>query len=442
MSFLSRIFTNQIQEDRVHLGRYSHYHLSDKQLSAWEKAMDQYTSGDFFEAFTSILEFLKLDGQQPNVHIEKTGEQELEFIIYHGSVRIKGTCNNNGIYASSRLAKANKIEEKLLLRLLHKNYDLEFAKYALNKENEILLVLNYTLSDAQPDHIVNGFREMALQGDKLDDLIANDNDQIDILETAHTMAVDSNIKSVQIDFLKTQIDQLIEHLKLEKQIYQDLEYARVYKIFQLAYAIDFLLTPQGSIMESLEAMHIELHNKADERLDYKVEFFINELTKIRNREAKSLSKELYQVFYTFNLTPKVTKHTIKEIIDNERQQLNWYIEQGHKEIAESIISYIFGYSLFNYTVPAPFKMLINIYYKCEFADYFKKLEQPSFVNPNGTPEAKTIKNYIKQIRNSALWKEARINYSKRIKLDYDSKLSLGLSLIDLIYELDFDEYEN
>ena len=73
---------------------------------------------------------------------------------------------------------------------------------------------------------------------------------------------------------------------------------------------------------------------------------------------------------------------------------------------------------------------------------FKKLEQPSFVNPNGTPEAKTIKNYIKQIRNSALWKEARINYSKRIKLDYDSKLSLGLSLIDLIYELDFDEYEN
>jgi len=110
MSFLSRIFTNQIQEDRVHLGRYSHYHLSDKQLSAWEKAMDQYTSGDFFEAFTSILEFLKLDGQQPNVHIEKTGEQELEFIIYHGSVRIKGTCNNNGIYASSRIAKANKIE--------------------------------------------------------------------------------------------------------------------------------------------------------------------------------------------------------------------------------------------------------------------------------------------------------------------------------------------
>lgn len=440
MSLLSKLFNTNNPKDDIHLGRHSNYHLSEKQNQAWTSAIDQYSNGDFLNSFRNLLIFLKQDGERDNI-VYTDHKDAIEFTLFQGSVKVTGRHSSDRLEVQAKLAKATELPEKMMLRLLSKNYEFEFVKYALNEKNEILLVLNPGLADAQPNVILRGIRELATQADKLDDLISADFESVEIMETAHVIMKEPSIKKANVAFLRDEINKLYQDLDEQKEVYQYLEFTRVYKIFNLVYATDFLLTPQGQIMETLEIMHRELHNP-DGNLEEKTIYFEQALKNLSKSNDKLLEKELYEVFYTFNLTPKITVGTLREIIDNERQQLEWYQENGHEKIVQNMVGYIFGYCLFNYTMPAPIKILIQFYYKCQFPDYFRKLDDTPFVNIDGTLNKKNIKSEISKLSKSVRWTEAKFKSNTRLKLDYNNLTTFACSLLDAIYELDFIEYDD
>lgn len=440
MSILSKLFNTPEKNEGLILGRHSNYHLSERQDLAWNNAIDQYGNGDYLACFRNLMEFLKQEGDRTNIVYTETDKQ-LEFTLFQGSVKVTGKHTVDKLEVQAKLAKARELPEKMMLRLLSKNHEFEYVKYALNDANEILLILNPGLADAQPNVILRGLRELATQADKLDDLISSDFEKVDIMETAHVLEKEHATKQANTKFLKNQIKELYKDLEDQKEIYDYLEFTKIYRIFNLVYATDFLLTPQGQIMETLEIMHRELHNPEGKLAD-KIEYFEQALTKLSNQEDHLLEKELYEVFYTFNLTPKITVSTLKEIIDNERQQLLWYKENGQNKIVHNMVGYIFGYCLFNYTLPDPVKMLIQFYYKCLFPEYFKELDDNPFVTNEGTLIKKSIKNEINKLIKSTKWSEAKIKSSGRMELDYNNLTTFACSLLDTIYELDFIEYDD
>jgi hypothetical protein len=437
---LKKLFKSEEVEKTIRLGRHSNYHTTENQNLAWNTAIDLYSAGDFLLSFKNLLEFLKQDNDQENLSYTLK-DNLIEFILYQGSVKLTGKHHNNKLEVQAKLAEAKDLPEEMMLRLLQKNYEFEYVKYALNDANEILLVLNSGLADAQPNVVLRGLRELATQADKLDDLIASDFEKVDIVETTHTKELDSKIKTANTSFIKKQILELFEDIKAEEEIYEYHEFTKIYRIFNLVYAMDFLLTPQGQIMESLEIMHRELHNP-EGKLAEKMLFFEQTLTSISEQKEKQLTSELYEVFYTFNLTPKINVNTLKEIIDNERQQLDWYKENGHDLVIQNIVGYVFGYCLFNYTLPAPIKKLIYFYYKCQYPDYFSKLDSIPFVDKNGSLIKKNIKKEVSKLTKSVQWTEAKLKASGRQKLDYENLTTFACSLLDFIYELDFIEYDD
>jgi hypothetical protein len=437
---LRKLFKSQENNKNVSLGRYSNYHQSDRQNLAWEKAIELHASKAFLESFKNLLEFLKQEGDQDNVIFQEL-KDHITFTLYQGSVKLTGKYEPHTLQVQAKLAVAIELPEKMMLRLLNKNYEFEYVKYALNEKNEILLVLNAGLADAQPHVILRGLKELATQADKLDDLLSSDFEKVNIIETTHVIEKHKTVRKANISFLKNQVDKLYKDLEEQKEIYEYLEFTRIYRIFNLVYAMDFLLTPQGQIMETLEIMHRELHNP-DGQLEEKIDFFERELKSLSQIEEKQLEKELYEVFYTFNLTPKIDVQTLREIIDNERQQLEWYRDNGHQLIVWNIIGYIFGYCLFNYTLPDPIKKLIYFYYKCLFPEYFQQLDELPFVDKHNKLIKKNIKQEISKLSKSERWSEAKLQSAGRLKLDYENLTKFAYSLLDIIYELEFIEYDD
>lgn len=422
-----------------HPGRFSQYHLSERQRLAWAKAQEYHLSENHILAFEHILRSLLTDGPFKNVDFNYTSEDVIEFTLYQGSSKIKGTYNATLLQAGTRLAHASKPKEDLLHRLLVKNHELEYTKFILTEDNDILLQLIPSLANAQPEIIINSFKELSRMADKQDDLLSLLFDQVELVELGHTDNRSNAEKERQIHFLQSEIKTILENIQEEDSIYQKLEYTQVYRIFNFIYAVDFLLTPQGRLMESLEYMHRELHSNLDKNISAKVKRFSEELEKIADWNNEALNQELYKVFYTFNLTPRLTRSTIREIIDNERQQLDWYIENGYEQLAQHIVGYIFGYCLFNFTLPDPYKFLFRIYFQCIFPSCFET-EEEQFVDSKGKLEAKNIQNAIKNVERSELWKAASMKWPNKHKLDFSSMPSFACSMLDNIYEMDFYEY--
>jgi len=134
---LRKLFKSQENNNNVSLGRHSNYHQSDRQNLAWEKAIELHASEAFLESFKNLLEFLKQEGDQDNVIFQEL-KDHITFTLYQGSVKLTGKYEPHTLQVQAKLAVAIELPEKMMLRLLNKNYEFEYVKYALNEKNEIL----------------------------------------------------------------------------------------------------------------------------------------------------------------------------------------------------------------------------------------------------------------------------------------------------------------
>ena len=124
-----------------------------------------------------------------------------------------------------------------------------------------------------------------------------------------------------------------------------------------------------------------------------------EFQKLIDRPKEAYLKEMYRVNSTFGITVPVNHDRVRSFINGEINNMDWYQEHGHLDIAMAIPGYIVGYCLFYYSVPEPVQELLHLYYQIIYADYFKALGfSPLLFQKESTTFAeKAIKIKIKKI---------------------------------------------
>lgn len=442
MSFFERWLgasTTEWVQPNIRFGRYSDSYKDSLSYDAWDKALDIFEENRFLDSLELFFQFLQ-DKEEDNVHWQRSDDR-IAFEFFQGSKRIIGWATATHLRIEGRIGRMLNAGPELLRRMVEANYNLKFSRYALDPSEFITVVFDTSATDASPYKLYYAFKEVATHADKQDDLLLEEYGKMEAVDNSHLEPLSALETKVKHQFIINNIKNtlaLVKEQKLNK-------YAGAvsYLLLNLIYKIDYLCKPEGFTMETLERMHRQFFAKETALTpEEKNQALIHEFTKLLARSEQDYSQEMYHIKTTFGITSSVTHDRLIHLINNELNDMDWYIANGYPKVALAIPSYLVGYSLFNYAIPQPDRDFFHLFYRAIESDYFKALgyKPDLYDHKTGQVNRKHLKKAINQIvkKHSHRYPNLRPAISQLV---FDNILDFSKSYLLMVRDLDLSRID-
>ncbi len=445
MSFWERLFGSKAEPTKpqptVRLGRYTDSYKKKIQYDAWEEALTRFESADYLAAYEAFFKYLR-DEQEDNVRWLTT-EGGYEFEILQGSKRVSGVANAQKFIAEARIVKAQNLSVTVMRRLVESNFSLEYCRYALDNDNNLVIKFDSNALDASPFKLYYALKELAINADKQDDLLLDEfGMQLMPIDMGSKTDLPDAERETKYTFLIDKINALFAEIANKKLDGDKYPGGISYLLLDTAYRIDYLTTPEGFIMETIERMHRNYFSTEEKTMIQKNGLILKEFEKIKNRSKELIINELYGTTSTFGILQTKPHDALVALIDGELPNRDWYEQNGHANVALAVPSYIVGHALFTYALPKADRELLALYYKIFEPNFFKALDYtPQYLNTQtGVFDQKAIKTVIKTIADSHIDKFPKLAPDVSV-LDFKTASKFATSYLMLLKALDFSPKE-
>lgn len=442
MSIFKFIFPSQSSvstEPPIMFGRFTDTFKPPVKYDEWDKAIRFYEKQRYRESLLCFLEYLKSD-ELDNVQYQQI-EDNISFDFLQGSKKIVGILTDTGIFVEAKIAKTSSLHIGFLRKLIEDNYLLKYSRYALDDENNITIIFNTFLEDASPYKLYYALKELATHADRIDDVLIDEFEDLDYINTGHLRLIPEDEKAIKYQFLQSEVLKVFELINSQTLDPYNYPGAISFTLLALNYQLDYLIKPEGFIMEKLESIH-NIFFKAKEKEAFKRNnLMIKELELIIGRSEKEFNTELYETVSSFGVTTPISQRQLAEFINAELPNMDWYRDNGHLEYAIAIPHYIVGYVLFNYGLSLPMSRLFKLYYRVLHDDFFQKLGFESLRVESGRLDATKIKRTIRQIlkENEVIYPHAK---PKLKIINFDSLIDFASSFLKMISQLNLDRSDH
>lgn len=356
----------------ITLGRYSDAYKREENHKAWEAANQAFSKEDYVSSYRYFFQFLR-DDIEENVKIEeKNGTIYFEFI--QGSKCIFGSATQKKLTAIAKICKTEMLQVGYMRRLLEQNFSLKYCRYALDEDNVICIIFNTYSLDGSPYKLYQALKELAINADKQDDLLLDEfSECLRPIEQVYYISMPVEEQNVKYQFTIDSIEHTLQIIEKGKLPAEQFPGACSYLLLSLAYKLDFLIKPEGFMMETLERIHRSYFEKNEKTNIQKNKTLHSEYKKLLARTKEEYLKEFYRTKATFGITSPENHNRVASFIETEIHNMDWYKEHGHDEVALAITDYIIGFCLFNFAVLKPDKDLFTLYYKITNPSFFSAL---------------------------------------------------------------------
>ncbi len=441
MAFWDLIF-NKIEPEEgpsIRFGRFSDAYKDPAQYDSWDKSLLAYEQESYLESIRYFFEYLTDTHIQNAKWWEK--DSKLYFELFQGSKKITGVADQNKLRGEARIAKGKELNVGLLRRLVEHNYALKYSRYALDEEQYISVVFDTFLLDGSPYKLYYALKEMSTQADKQDDLLVNEFDALEPINTGHVKHLPLKEKEIKFRFFKNEISKLFKSLKASKVSTPKFPEATGYMLLALCYKLDYLLAPEGTIMETFERINRQYLAKDQKNQIQKISKVKKEIDELDKIDEESFNQELYYTTSTFGISIPVNQQQIKDHILSELDKMDWFQKGKLKSFRLAIPSYIIGYALFNYAVPEPIKDLFHMYYRIIDNEYFIELGfTQNYLKEDHQLNIKTIKRSLKNVIKKYEKKYPNLKLDKD-QINFHSLSTFSKSYLQLIAELDLTKMD-
>lgn len=407
----------------IHFGRYSDNNKPLVKVNRWTDADNLYKEKKSYESLDAFFEYLRDDSIQNVVH--ERNDNEGRFHLYQGSKIVRGSYNNEHFYAEVTLAKMASPSVPVMRRLLEMNFNLYYTRYALDGER-LCMRFETELQTANPSKLYYGLKELATKADKQDDLLVQDFATLETLDVEHVTELPAAEKEVKYQFMQKWINEVLEVIKTLEQ--EKFSGGIAYLLLSLLYRIDYLLTPEGKLLNEIEKI-VEIYFRKDERpVLEKNRDMIEEIKKLLTKTKDEIFPYLFRSKYTFSIVlPQVYK-TISEAINSANQNVAWYRDNNYPFIATQISEYGISYCQYSYSLPRPVTEFYQLLLRINYSDYFAALgfKQQYYDLNNKTFNEDAIADSIRQIQEK--WKSKYLNLNFRTEnLRFNNQASFNHS---------------
>lgn len=437
MGIFDRLFGKESEQEQpdIRFGRYSDSYKTEAQYDAWDNALEKFDQKDYLGAYKDFLFYLRDDREDNVSWEEKNGT--LHFEILQGSKKITGEVNHAKIRVEAKIVSAQKLNIALLNQLVTRNYDLEYSRFALTADNCIVIVFDSFLLDGSPYKFYYALRELATNADKQDDLLLDEFEGLESIAVDHLRSLPDSEKQAKYNFIRTKVNQAIK--LMDDPLYEGNQYSGgiTYLLLDLTYRLDFLVKPEGFMMETLERINRQYFANDKRSIEEKNALIRSELQDLLARPQEDFFKEMYRVPATFGITKPISPERIYGIIEGELSHMDWYRDHGHEAIALAIPGYIVGNCLFNYAVPKVMRDYFYLYYQIMEPHYFTQLGYTTRYREGADNrfDRRKIKRKIKQIAADNQHLYPRVDPDVQL-LDFESVTAFAKSYFILLKELD------
>jgi len=442
MGLWNRIFNRDNAEIEVCLhtcGRYSDAHKSADHYTHFDEANRLFEKNHYRDAVIHFLAYLKND-EGDNVTVQEN-QKNLEFQLLQGSKVISGSLEDGRILMRSPLVSGSEYSVNLLRRLLEKNYDLNYCRFALDEQNQLHTIFESYVKDANPYKLYYGLKEMSLQADKMDDLILSEFDSFKARNIEHTRDESIEIVELKTNLFYRKLQVLQDNLDSGYLSRTHDRNIVVYAILSTFYKIDFLLVPQGQTGNIIERAHHAFYADSTESIEIKISKLKEAITKLQALDTGMIKREWYKVIYTFGINPPVDLQQVQQYIQPEINKVQWYIRQNKFDEAATTVDFIVGYILFNYAVDPLLKSLLLFHYRITHHTFFKEMKfEGDFIKSNGELKKNKL---ISELKQTIDFFEDDY-HAVKIPIDllqFDNEYHFGYSLLNMIASSYFIEMQ-
>jgi hypothetical protein len=324
----------------------------------------------------------------------------------------------------------------VMRRLLEMNFTLYYTRYALHGDNLVML-FDSSIETANPSKLYYGLKELATKADKQDDLLVQDFASLITIDTEHIQEIPKSEKEIKFRYFKKWIR---ETLDLVNSVEADKFSGGIaYLLLALAYRIDFLIVPEGKLLLALEKI-VDIYFRKDDRpVAEKNGEMLEEFQKLLDKKEEDVFPNLFRSRYTFSIVTPQNYKTIADAIYNANQNIAWYKENKHPEIAAQISEYGIAYCQYSYSLPRPVTELFLLFMMVNYPDYFEDLGYKTqyYNRKAGEFYKETITTAIEAVQQR--WQQKYPEFKiKTDKLRFDSMLAFNQTFTSDIENLNLE----
>ena len=394
---LNKNIENENATGYKNFGRFSDSLTEPDQVKLFDEALKKFETNDYIANYKLFLQFLT-NKKDDNVLISENASG-INFEIIQGSKKITGLATVQKFYCVSKIAQVDTLQVRYLRQMIEANFAFMYIRFAIDPDNNIVLLFESVASEASPYKLLEALRELAIYADKNDDLLLSEfKDDLKPLDLGLRKELPSNIRNFYAHYLIQEIEQTFAYL-LQNPILETQYMGGVaYLWLSLAYQLDYLLAPQGYINDSIERIERLFFEKSTESYSIKNKKIADEFLNIKERRLDLILDELYQTTCTFSIMSVKTIRELANLIDSELPNMNWYAKNNYQKIAFAVTDFIVGNAQFNNSFPDFERQLLHLYMQVRHFDFFKQLGLNSnFKNAAGILNTKEIKNALQAI---------------------------------------------
>lgn len=384
----------------IPFGRYSDNNKPVVKVNRWTDADNLFKEKKYPESLDAFFEYLRDDSVQ-NVVYERNGA-EGRFEVYQGSRIVRGNFNSELIKAEVTLARMPQPSVPVMRRLLEMNFNLYYSRFALDNDR-LCMSFDSAVQAASPSKLYYGLKELSTKADKQDDLLVQDFTILETTDAEHIREVPDTEKEIKYEFLQRWIKDALDTIAgLDADKFSG---GIAYVLLALIYRIDYLVTPEGKLLNDLEKITTIYFKKDERAVVEKNRDMVTEFKKMQAKPKEEIFKNLFRSRYTFAIVAPQQYKTIADSIHGANQNLAWYRDNHYPFIATQISEYGIAYCQYSYSLPRAVTELVHLYMMVNYADFFAALgSKLSYYDPQAKQfDQEAIIDRIKEIQ--LKWKD-------------------------------------
>jgi hypothetical protein len=435
MSFLKNIFSGGDKQSTpaISFGRYTDANKPKDKLDSWDKSVKLFGEKKYIDAYSELFNYIKDDALN-NVNYTREGDT-ITFEITQGSKIIRGKADNTTVTAEAQIVEFEKPSIAWMRKLMDINFALKYSRFAI-KDNRVCMKFSTHVMDGSPTKLYWSLRELATRSDKQDDLLSTEFTGLKSIDTIHTEEIPEAEKDIKYKYLIKWINEAIA----EAATFDEDKFSGSisYIYLSLTYRIDYLLIPEGVLMNEMEKIQNIYFAKDNSNYIQRNQQIKIELEKILKKPKEEVTKGFYRVKSTFAIMTASNFQTVADFLYNETANTNWYRDNNYPGIVTHIYEYIASYSLFNYGMYTPLIDLFHTMMEVINNDFFVELGIQNKLVSNGIPNRSGIEERIKGIVDKGRKTYPNLEF-KLDSLKYDNVNVFGETLMKEMDYLNFNK---
>jgi len=378
----------------ISFGRYSDNNKTVEKTKRWTASDNYFKSHQHYESMDAFFDYLK-DNATNNLEYSRNGETA-EFKLFQGSKIVEGRVKDGQLTAQVKLARMQQPSVAVMRRLLEMNFGLYYSRFALD-ETELCMRFDTSVATANPNKLYYGLKELATKSDKQDDLLVSDFATLEAVGHEHVSEIPEQEKQTKYDTLQAWIAETLE--KIASVDANNFSGGINYLLLTLAYRIDFLIVPEGGLLNDIEKVVAIYFNKDERAIIEKNHDMIEAFKTLQSKPKEDVFKSLFRSKHVFSIVAPPGNKAISDVIDESNKNMQWYKANNHDYFANKVMEYGLAYSQYSYSLPKPMTELFEVFMRINYPDYFKALGQnDALYNPaSKTFNQSAINSRVKSI---------------------------------------------